>query len=122
MLQSADSRPDVFYSWAGGVMQAQDKAGLLKDITKDVADVEVQRCRRPRSTPSRSTARRSACPSRWARSPSIYNKKLFEKAGVKAEDMKDWDGFLGRGEEAEGGGDHADCGRRRREVADGLLL
>jgi len=38
MLQS-DDRPDLFYSWAGGVMQAQAKAGLLKDITADVADV-----------------------------------------------------------------------------------
>src|ERR1017187_1938126 len=35
MLQS-DERPDLFYSWGGGVMQAQDKAGLLKDITADV--------------------------------------------------------------------------------------
>ena len=30
----------MFYSWAGGVMQAQDKAGFLKDITADVAAVE----------------------------------------------------------------------------------
>ncbi len=36
MLQSNDSRPDLFYSWSGGVMQAQDKAGFLKDITADV--------------------------------------------------------------------------------------
>ena len=36
MLQSGD-RPDLFYSWSGGVMQAQDKAGFLKDITADVA-------------------------------------------------------------------------------------
>ncbi len=39
MLQSSD-RPDLFYSWSGGVMQAQDKAGFLKDITADVAAVE----------------------------------------------------------------------------------
>src|SRR5271166_7050961 len=29
MLQSEDSRPEIFYSWGGGVMQAQDKAGFL---------------------------------------------------------------------------------------------
>ena len=28
MLQSDDSRPSLFYSWGGGVMDAQDKAGL----------------------------------------------------------------------------------------------
>ena len=39
MLQSDDSRPDLFYSWSGGVMQAQDKAGFLKDITADVGSV-----------------------------------------------------------------------------------
>ena len=41
MLQSDDSRPDLFYSWGGGVMQAQDKAGFLKDITADVAPWEA---------------------------------------------------------------------------------
>ena len=40
MLQSERSVPTSFYSWAGGVMQAQDKAGFLKDITADVAAVE----------------------------------------------------------------------------------
>ena len=26
--------------------------------------------------------------------PIFYNKKLFDKAGVKAEDIKSWDDFL----------------------------
>jgi len=42
MLQSEDSRPELFYSWGGGVMQAQDKAGFLKDIAKDVAPAVEQ--------------------------------------------------------------------------------
>ena len=41
MLQSDDSRPSLFYSWGGGVMDAQAKAGYLKDITADVASVEA---------------------------------------------------------------------------------
>src|SRR5271166_6819931 len=41
MLQSDDSRPDLFYSWGGGVMDAQAKAGFLKDITADVAAVDA---------------------------------------------------------------------------------
>ena len=51
-------------------------------------------CRRPRSTRSRSTARSWAC--RWTLGEVafFYNKKLFEKAGVKAEDIKSWDDFL----------------------------
>ena len=95
MLQSTDSRPALFYSWAGGVMEAQNKAGFLADITKQVADVEFDDGADRLSTLSRSTARRSACPSKWARCVFYYNKALFEKAGVKAEDIKTWDDFLG---------------------------
>ncbi len=40
MLQADELRPDLFYSWGGGVMQAQEKAGFLKDISKDVASWE----------------------------------------------------------------------------------
>src|SRR5271166_3333675 len=40
MLQSQDSRPELFYSWAGGVMQAQNRAGFLKDLTADVGSVQ----------------------------------------------------------------------------------
>src|SRR5271170_8032227 len=41
MLQSDDSRPSLFYSWGGGVMQAQAKAGFLKDVTAEAAATEA---------------------------------------------------------------------------------
>ena len=94
MLQSDDSRPDLFYSWAGGVMQAQDKAGFLADITKGVADVE--------STMSQTAVdsfkidgNAVGVPFEMGEVVFYYNKKLFEKAGVKAEDIKGWDDLLG---------------------------
>jgi raffinose/stachyose/melibiose transport system substrate-binding protein len=94
MLQSADSRPEAFYSWAGGVMEAQDKAGFLADITKGVADVE--------STMSQTAVdsfkidgKVVGVPFEMGEVVFYYNKKLFEKAGVKAEDIKTWDDFLG---------------------------
>ena len=93
MLQS-DDRPDMFYSWAGGVMQAQDKAGLLKDISADVADVE--------STMSQTAVNAFkvegkvvGVPFEMGEVAFYYNKKLFAQAGVKAEDIKGWDDFLG---------------------------
>ena len=93
MLQSANSRPDAFYSWAGGVMQAQDKAGLLKDITKDVADVEANMS--PTAVDAfKVDGKVVGVPFEMGEVAFFYNKKLFEKAGVKAEDLKDWDGFL----------------------------
>jgi raffinose/stachyose/melibiose transport system substrate-binding protein len=94
MLQSADSRPEAFYSWAGGVMEAQDKAGFLADITQGVADVA--------STMSQTAVdsfkvgdKLVGVPFEMGEVVFYYNKKLFEKAGVKAEDIKGWDDLLG---------------------------
>ena len=39
MLQS-DSRPAIVYSWGGGIMDAQNQAGFLKDITAEAAPFE----------------------------------------------------------------------------------
>jgi len=94
MLQSDDSRPSMFYSWGGGVMEAQVKAGFLKDLTNDVVDVEK---------PLSSTAVEAfkvdgkvyGVPWDTGEVPFFYNKKLFAKAGLKAEDIKTWDDFLG---------------------------
>src|SRR5579863_2340223 len=35
LLQSAD-RPNIVYSWAGGVMRAQIEAGYIEDITSAI--------------------------------------------------------------------------------------
>jgi raffinose/stachyose/melibiose transport system substrate-binding protein len=94
MLQSADSRPDLFYSWAGGVMQAQDKAGFLKDVTKEVASGEANLL--PSAVDAfKVDGKVVGVPFEMGEVAFYYNKKLFEKAGVKAEDIKTWDDFLG---------------------------
>ena len=93
MLQSSD-RPDLFYSWAGGVMQAQDRAGFLKDITADVAAVESDMS--PTAVDAfKVDGKVVGVPFEVGEVAFYYNKKLFEKAGVKAEDIKTWDDFLG---------------------------
>src|SRR5271166_5430127 len=92
MLQSND-RPDLFYSWAGGVMQAQNKAGFLKDITADVAAVESTMS--PTAVDAfKVNGKVVGVPFEVGEVAFYYNKKLFEKAGVKAEDIKTWDDFL----------------------------
>src|SRR5271169_5357850 len=94
MLQSDDSRPDLFYSWAGGVMQAQDKAGFLKDITANVAPVEATMA--PTAVDAfKVDGKVVGVPFEVGEVAFYYNKKLFEKAGVKAEDIKTWEDFLG---------------------------
>ena len=94
MLQADESRPDLFYSWGGGVMQAQDKAGFLKDITKDVAPWESELS--PTAVDAfKVDGQVVGVPFEVGEVVFYYNKKLFEKAGVKAEDIKSWDDFLG---------------------------
>ncbi len=93
MLQS-DSRPDLFYSWAGGVMQEQDKAGFLKDITSDVAALD-QTLSPTAVDAFKVNGKTVGVPFEVGEVVFYYNKKLFEKAGVKAEDIKTWDDFLG---------------------------
>jgi raffinose/stachyose/melibiose transport system substrate-binding protein len=93
MLQSND-RPELFYSWSGGVMQAQDKAGFLKDVTADVASVESTMS--PTAVDAfKVDGKAVGVPFEVGEVVFYYNKKLFEKAGVKAEDIKTWDDFLG---------------------------
>jgi len=93
MLQSEDSRPDVFYSWSGGVMDAQYKAGFLKDITAEAAqwkDTMVPAAFDAFTVDGKVVG----VPFQMGEVVFYYNKKLFEKAGVKAEDIKTWDDFL----------------------------
>ena len=94
MLQADESRPDLFYSWGGGVMQAQDKAGFLKDVTKDVASWESELA--PTAVDAfKVDGKIVGVPFEVGEVAFYYNKKLFEKAGVKAEEIKSWDDFLG---------------------------
>jgi raffinose/stachyose/melibiose transport system substrate-binding protein len=93
MLQADESRPELFYSWGGGVMQAQDKAGFLKDITKDVASWESELS--PTAVDAfKVDGKVVGVPFEVGEVVFYYNKKLFEKAGVKAENIKSWDDFL----------------------------
>ena len=94
MLQADESRPDLFYSWGGGVMQAQDKAGFLKDVTKHVASWESELS--PTAVDAfKVDGKVVGVPFEVGEVAFYYNKKLFEKAGVKAEEIKSWDDFLG---------------------------
>src|SRR6202021_1950556 len=91
--QADDSRPSLFYSWGGGVMEAQAKAGFLKDVTADVAGVEANMA--PTEVDSiKVDGKAVGVHFDQGVVSFFYNKKLFEKAGVKAEDIKSWDDFL----------------------------
>jgi len=75
-------------------MQAQDKAGFLKDLTADVGAVEATMV--PAAVDAfKIDGKTVGVPFEMGLVAFYYNKKMFEKAGVKAEDIKTWDDFLG---------------------------
>ncbi|MGG2474805.1 extracellular solute-binding protein [Rhizobium sp. BR5] len=93
LLQSNDV-PDFFYSWGGGVLEEQSKTGALKDLT-EVFDADGGKLRQAYNAAAIDglsfDGKVWAVPYRVSLVSFFYNKELFSKAGVKAEDIKTWD-------------------------------
>ncbi|GGB01889.1 ABC transporter substrate-binding protein [Brucella endophytica] len=96
LLQSNDA-PDFFYSWGGGVLKQQSETGALMDLTDAMnADNGAWvNSYNPAAVKGFTFDNRIyAVPFKMGTVSFFYNKALFEKAGVKAEDIKTWDNFL----------------------------
>ncbi|MGV1906494.1 extracellular solute-binding protein [Agrobacterium cavarae] len=93
LLQSNDV-PDFFYSWGGGVLEEQSKTGALKDLT-EIFDADGGKIRNAYNRAAIDglsfDGKVWAVPYRVSLVSFFYNKQLFSKAGVKAEDIKTWD-------------------------------
>jgi len=92
LLQSPD-RPNIIYSWAGGVLRDQVKAGVIEDLTP------VMESWKARFAPAAIEAytikdRIYGVPMHTAQVGFFYNKDLFAKAGVDASSIKTWDDLL----------------------------
>jgi raffinose/stachyose/melibiose transport system substrate-binding protein len=91
-ITQSGQAPDLFATWGGGVLQQQIDAGLVKDISGDVADVL------PNFTPAALSAytfdgKTYGLPTDIGMVGFWYNKKLFEKAGI-AQPPATWAQFL----------------------------
>jgi raffinose/stachyose/melibiose transport system substrate-binding protein len=93
MLQS-DSRPALVYSWGGGVMDAQNQAGFLKDITAEASPF-AENLAQAAVNAFKVDGKTVGVPFDTGLVAFYYNKDLFKKAGVNAEAIKTWDDFLG---------------------------
>ncbi len=95
LLQSNDV-PDFFYSWGGGGLEEQSKTGALKDLT-EVFDADGGKLRQAYNASAIDglsfDGKVWAVPYRVSLVSFFYNKELFAKAGVKAEDIKTWADF-----------------------------
>lgn len=92
LLQS-DDRPDLIYSWAGGVMKAQIEAGYIEDITAHKADFDATVYAAPLGAYV-VDGKLYGVPIQLSEVLLIYNKSLIEKAGVDPASMQTWEGFL----------------------------
>jgi raffinose/stachyose/melibiose transport system substrate-binding protein len=93
LLQSPD-KPNIIYSWGGGVLREQVKAGVIEDLS-----AVMDQSWRERFVPAAMEAytlqgKVYGVPMHTSQVGFFYNKDLFQKAGVDANSIKTWDDLL----------------------------
>ena len=93
MLQSND-RPDIFYSWGGGVMYDQARAGFLRDISGVVSDDYLNSISAAAANAFTFEDQRVGLPLQVSQVAWWYNKDLMNQAGVDVSKIVMWDDLL----------------------------
>lgn len=92
-LQSKE-RPDLFYSWSGGVFYDQARAGVLKDITKSM-EGEWAATLSPAGVKAFTyEGKVYGAPMKTSLEILWFNKELLKKAGVDPASLSTWSGFI----------------------------
>lgn len=93
LLQSPD-KPNIIYSWGGGVLRDQVKAGVIEDLTP-VMDAPWKERFVPAAVQAYTVNDKIyGVPMHTSQVGFFYNKDLFAKAGVDASAIKTWDDLL----------------------------
>jgi raffinose/stachyose/melibiose transport system substrate-binding protein len=92
LLQS-DDRPNIIYSWGGGVMRAQQEAGFLEDVGA-AAQPFASRFSPAAVKAFQVDGTTVGVPNHLSEVVFFYNKELVQKAGVDPEAIKTWADFL----------------------------
>ena len=92
LLQS-DEKPNIIYSWGGGVMRAQNEAGYLADVT-DAAAAWTDRFSAGAAGAFNIDGKIVGAPNHMSEVVFFYNKKLVAEAGVNPDEIKTWDQFI----------------------------
>ncbi|MGA0166817.1 MAG: ABC transporter substrate-binding protein [bacterium] len=93
MLQSND-RPHIFYSWGGGVMYDQARAGFLKDISSLVPKSYLDTISTAAAEAFTFEGNRVGLPLQVSQVAFWYNKDLVNQAGVDVEGIRYWEDLL----------------------------
>jgi raffinose/stachyose/melibiose transport system substrate-binding protein len=94
LLQSSD-KPNIIYSWAGGVLREQVKAGVIEDLTGVMDGAWKERFVSAAMQAYTVNNKIYGVPMHTSQVGFFYNKDLFAKAGVDATTIKSWDDLLG---------------------------
>jgi raffinose/stachyose/melibiose transport system substrate-binding protein len=94
LLQSSD-RPNIIYSWGGGVLRDQVKAGVIEDLTPVMDQAWKARFVPVAVQAYTIDGKNYGVPMHTSQVGFFYNKDLFAKAGVDASAIKTWDDLLG---------------------------
>lgn len=94
LLQSPD-RPHILYSWGGGVMRDQVKAGVIESLSAPMAAGWQGRFIAPALQAYTVDGKVVGVPFQATQVGFWFNKDLFAKAGVDAGTLKTWDDLLG---------------------------
>jgi raffinose/stachyose/melibiose transport system substrate-binding protein len=92
LLQSKN-RPNIIYSWAGGVLKAQIEAGILEDITEQVKGYSDAIAPAALAAFSQD-GRVYGLPFALSQVGFLYNRDLMAKANVDAAAIRTWDDLL----------------------------
>jgi raffinose/stachyose/melibiose transport system substrate-binding protein len=88
----ANTPPDLFQSWGGGVLRQQVEAGLVKDITADIADIKDSLSQGALSL-FEIDGKQYGVPYNFGLVGLWYNKDLLAQAGI-TEPATTWEEFL----------------------------
>jgi len=99
---AAADYPDLFQSWGGGIMADQVEAGLLKDITADIADWKDTINPGAMSIYAYN-GKQYGVPWDMGMIGFWYNKALFDRAGITAPPTT-WDEYLAAVQKLKGAG------------------
>ena len=103
LLQSPE-RPNIIYSWGGGVLREQVKAGVIEDLSSAMTADWRQRFIPAAVQAYSLNGRIYGVPMLVSQVGFFYNRDLFAKAGVDASAIKTWDDLLAAVKKLKGAG------------------
>ena len=105
-LLQADSRPDLFFSWSGGLVAEQASQGVLRDITEYANSTGCAAQHGDGGKAAYSVDGKLYGLPMYASNVAFwYNKRLAAKAGINPEEIASWNDFLAQVETAKNAGE-----------------